>query len=207
MEPTTETKILNAARELFAKRGYAGARMQEIADLAGINKGLLHYYFKSKEALFKAIFREAFTHFSNVLRDVLTEERPAIEKIERIVEEYMDLLCKNPTLPGFIVNELHTNTDQFVSEIMEAPHRPDPSRLIMQLHLEGQAGKIRPVDPFQTVLSILSLCAFPFIARPLLQRMVQVDQETYLELMRQRKAAVKDFIRMALLPNDQSTSI
>lgn len=201
---TTEEKIVEAAREIFAQKGFAGARMQEIADRAGINKGLLHYYFRSKEALFKAIFREAFAQFSQVLLDLLSGDAPVLEKIERIVDIYMDMLCQNPTLPGFIVNELHTNTEQFVAEIMQSPAKPDPSRLIMQLHLEAQTGKIRSVDPFHTVLNILSMCVFPFIARPLIQQMVHLDEPTYMELMRQRKKAVKDFIRTALLPEGQS---
>lgn len=201
---STEEKIVEAAREIFAQKGFAGARMQEIADRAGINKGLLHYYFKSKEALFKAIFREAFTQFSQVLRDILAGEAPVLEKIERIVDVYMEMGCKNPTLPGFIVNELHTNTEQFVAEIMQSPVKPDPARLIMQLQLEAQTGKIRPVDPFNTVLNVLSMCVFPFIARPLIQQMVHLDEATYMELMRQRKEAVKVFIRTALTPEGQS---
>ena len=203
----TEEKILDAAREIFAQRGFSGARMQDIADQAGINKGLLHYYFRSKEALFKVIFREAFIRFSKTLHTVISEERPLLEKIDRIVDEYTDLLCQNPALPGFIVNELHTNPDQFVAEIMQLPERPDPSRLVLQLHIESQAGRIRKVDPLQAMLSILSMCAFPFIARPMLQRMVHIDQETYLGLMRQRTHAVKDFIRTALLPEGQPTEL
>ena len=53
---TTEQKILDAAEVVFHEKGFDGARMQEIADKATINKGLLHYYFKSKDALFDAIF-------------------------------------------------------------------------------------------------------------------------------------------------------
>lgn len=204
METNTEEKILIAAREIFTQRGFAGTRMQEIADRAGINKGLLHYYFKTKETLFKAIFKEAFLQFSRKLNEVLSSERPVMEKVESIVDEYLDLLLANPNLPGFIVNELHTNTEAFIAEIMSMSERPDPSRLIMQLHLDSQAGKIRQVDPFHTVLNILSMCVFPFIARPMLQSMVHLDDATYLHLMRQRKAAIKDFIRHAIQSPDQS---
>lgn len=55
-----EQKILTAARNVFIRKGFAGARMQEIADEAGINKALLHYYFRSKEKLFEVIFKESF---------------------------------------------------------------------------------------------------------------------------------------------------
>ncbi len=59
----TEEQILKAARKLFENKGFNGARMQEIADEAGINKSLLHYYFRSKEGLFDQIFLEAFKDF------------------------------------------------------------------------------------------------------------------------------------------------
>ena len=108
--------------------------MQEIADRAGINKGLLHYYFRSKEALFKVIFREAFTRFSKILHTVLSEDRPLLEKIDRIVDEYMDLLCQNPALPGFIVNELPLAVEmldapEIAPPLALAPRRSDLARL------------------------------------------------------------------------------
>ncbi|MFZ4428004.1 MAG: TetR/AcrR family transcriptional regulator [Saprospiraceae bacterium] len=200
MDISTEEKILEAARELFADRGYSGVRMREIAARAGINKGLLHYYFRNKEALFISVFKESFSRFSRKLNDIMASEQKLPDKIDTIVEEYMSLLIANPNLPGFIISELHTNTAAFVGEIMSLPDRPDPSLLVMQLHLEAQMGRIRPNDPFHTVLHILSICAFPFIAKPIFQRIARLDDEGYLQLMQQRKAAIKDFIRNALVP-------
>jgi TetR/AcrR family transcriptional regulator len=200
MDISTEEKILEAARELFAEKGYSGVRMREIAAKAGINKGLLHYYFRNKEALFISIFKESFAKFSRKLNEIMASEQNLPEKIDTIVEEYMSLLIANPNLPGFIVSELHTNTLEFVGEIMSLPDRPDPSLLVMQLHLEAQMGRIRPNDPFHTVLHILSMCAFPFIAKPIFQRIARLDDEAYLQLMQQRKAAIKHFIRNALIP-------
>lgn len=199
---STEEKILAAAQELFAEQGYSGVRMRAIAEHAGINKGLLHYYFRNKEALFKAVFKEAFQKFSRRLNEIMASEERLPEKIDTIVEEYMSFLIANPGLAGFIVSELHTNTDAFIGEIMSLPDRPDPSPLVMQLHLGGQMGQISKVDPFHTVLHIMSLCVFPFIARPIFQRIARLDDAAYLQLMEQRKAEVKDFIRKALIPGD-----
>ena len=200
MHLTTEEKILEAAQELCAERGYSGVRMREIAERAGINTGLLHYYFRKKEALFKAVFKAFFQKFSRQLNEIMASEEPVLEKIDIIVEEYMSLLIAHPNLPGFIVSELHTNTEAFVGEVMAMSDRPDPSMLVMQLHLAGQTGHIRKVDPFHTVLHIMSLCVFPFIAKPIFQRIAHLDDNTYLHLMQQRKAEVKDFIRKALVP-------
>ena len=69
---TTEQKILEAAQEVFHEKGYDGARMQEIADKASINKGLLHYYFKTKDSLFEAIFSIAFRQMIAQIQAIIT---------------------------------------------------------------------------------------------------------------------------------------
>ena len=204
IEPSAGERILQAAKEVFAQKGFAATRMQEIADHAGINKGLLHYYYKSKERLFRAVFEDAFTRFSRRLNDILASEMPLLEKLDSLVDEYLDMLLEHPNLPGFIVSELHTNSEEFIHELMNMKERPDPARLIMQVHLEAQAGRIRDVDPFHLVLSILSMCAFPFIARPLFQKMANIDDDMYRSLMQTRKKAVKDLLFHAIRIPDQS---
>ncbi len=63
-DSSTEQNILNAAISVFQKKGMAGARMQEIADEAGINKAMLHYYYRSKQLLFDAVFYDLMSHRS-----------------------------------------------------------------------------------------------------------------------------------------------
>lgn len=202
MEGSTEEKILQAAKEVFTQKGYAAARTQEIADRAGVNKGLLQYYFKgnSKEKLFKAIFEEAFLKVTTRINVIFESEDTLENKLELALDAYFDMLLSNPTLPGFIVNELHTNTHAFVEEIMSKPSRPNPFPLIMQIMEEAAQGKIRPIHPMHLVLNVLSMSVFPFIARPLLQRLIQVDDATFMEMMRQRKAEILDFVKHAIKP-------
>jgi len=202
MEGSTEEKILQAAKEVFTQKGYAAARTQEIADRAGVNKGLLQYYFKgnSKEKLFKAIFEEAFLKVTTRINVIFESEDTLERKLELALDAYFDMLLSNPTLPGFIVNELHTNTHAFVEEIMSKPSRPNPFPLIMQIMEEAAEGKIRPIHPMHLVLNVLSMSVFPFIARPLLQRLIQVDDATFMEMMRQRKAEILDFVKHAIKP-------
>lgn len=202
MELSTEEKILQAAKEVFTQKGYAAARTQEIADRAGVNKGLLQYYFKgnSKEKLFKAIFEEAFLKLSARINLIFESEDSLEHKLELVVDAYFDLLLSNPNLPGFVMNELHTNTHAFVEEIMSKPSRPNPLPLIMQITEEAAQGKIRPVNPIHLVLNVLSMCVFPFVARPLFQRLVNIDDEAFLQMMRLRKAEIMDFVKHAIKP-------
>jgi TetR/AcrR family transcriptional regulator len=197
-EPSAEGKILEAARQVFMQKGFAAARMQEIADVAGINKGLLHYYFRNKNQLFRAVFDEAFERFALQINEVFAADLPLRRKIEAFVEHYIDIMLENPALPSFVLNELNQKGEEFVAEIMSRSHRPNPLPLIGQIQLEVDTGRIRPLNPLHLLLNMLSMCAFPFIARPLFQGIAQVDDAAYLRLMASRKREVADFIWRAI---------
>src|SRR5512138_3136226 len=101
-----ESRILDAADAVFVRRGTDGARMQEIADEAGVNKALLHYYYRSKERLSDAVFeRVAAVLFSDVL-PIMASDLELEEKIDRFVEADLALLCRHPYLPGYVLGEL-----------------------------------------------------------------------------------------------------
>jgi len=190
----TEEKILEAARTVFTQKGFAAARMQEIADVAEINKGLLHYYFRSKNRLFQAVFREAFGKVVKHINQVFEADMPLLDKIEIFVRRYMETLMENPEVPAFVINELNQKGTGFIDELMERGQRPNPLPLIMQIQAEVEAGNIRPVNPFHLVLSMLSMCVFPFIARPLFQAFTQVNDQQYMHLMQNRAQEVTDLI-------------
>ena len=194
MELTTEEKIRHAARKVFTSKGFAAARMQQIADEAEINKGLLHYYYRSKKKLFQAIFDEAFTRFSSDINQVFSADIPLFEKIEQFVDRYISMVIANPELPGFIINELNQKGEAFIQEILSRQTRPNPMPLITQIQAEAEAGRIRPINPAELFLNILSLCLFPFLARPMFQGMTGINNETYEEMMRQRKQEVAKFV-------------
>jgi len=201
-ELNTEEKIVQAAKEVFTQKGYAATRTQEIADRAGVNKGLLQYYFKgnSKEKLFKAIFEEAFLKVTSRLNVIFESEDSIENKIALVVDVYFDMLLNNPNLPGFVVNELHTNTHAFVEEIMSKPGRPNPIPLMIQISKEIEEGKIREINPVHLILNVMSMCIFPFIARPLFQKVIGIDDQSFMMLMHARKKEVIDFVRNALKP-------
>jgi len=107
----TEQQILNAARQVFLEKGLSGARMQDIADKAEINKAMLHYYFKNKELLFETIFQETagklFPHFDKLMDSDLN----FFDKIRSIVSSYIEMVSQNPYLPLFVISELNKNPE------------------------------------------------------------------------------------------------
>src|SRR5512140_406633 len=112
IEPfSTEGSILEAAKKVFISHGFDGTSMQQIANEAGINKSLLHYYFRNKEKLFSAVFSYAFQNFVPQIQEILNSGVSVFIKIERIIAEYMDMLLKNEFIPSFILHEINRNPD------------------------------------------------------------------------------------------------
>ena len=194
----TENRILEAAKRVFVRKGYAGARMQEISDEAGINKGLLHYYFKSKDNLFTAIFEQAFYEFIPRQNEIFDADLPLFTKIEQFVVRYLDFLAEHPYLPSFILQELQRHPDVFIQKLSEMDMKPNPMKLVMQIQMEVEKGHIRPIHPVHLVVNVLSMCVFPFVARPMMQAMLQVSDADYFEFMKSRKGVIVEFVKNAL---------
>jgi len=202
-EVNTEQKILNAAKEVFQKKGMTGARMQEIADKAGINKALLHYYYRTKEKLFEKVFVIAFSLFIPRVKEMMASDKPILEKINFFVDNYMDLLYKHPYIPGFVINELNRNPNILIDII-------EKNTLIKQEHLledlekqlenDIKENKIRTIDARSLLINMLALCVFPVVARPVLTGVLfENDSKAYEKFLSQRKDLVKEFLKNALL--------
>jgi len=202
-EVNTEQKILNAAKEVFQKKGMTGARMQEIADKAGINKALLHYYYRTKEKLFEKVFEIAFSLFIPRVKEMMASDKPILEKINFFVDNYMDLLYKHPYIPGFVINELNRNPNILIDII-------EKNTLIKQEHLledlekqlenDIKENKIRTIDARSLLINMLALCVFPVVARPVLTGVLfENDSKAYEKFLSQRKDLVKEFLKNALL--------
>ena len=193
----TSHKILTAARQVFLLKGMAGARMQDIADAAGINKALLHYYFRNKENLFKTILLEEARKFFPRLNLVFEADIPLFTKIERFAAEYIDEILENPFLPLFIINQINQDTDHFLRDML-SKNQPKPHALLRQIEAEVKKGTIRPIEPEQLLMNLVSMCIFPFMAKPLLHRTLGISDRRFRELMEARKKEVPRFVIAAL---------
>jgi AcrR family transcriptional regulator len=204
IDRNTEQIILDAARQIFIKKGMEGARMQEIADLAGINKALLHYYFRNKEKLFNTIFNQSFGDFFSRITILMNSDSDLLLKISKFIEAYMDIMLKNPFLPRFIITEINRNpqvvVDKFNSIGAEVIHK-NIKLLERQIKVEVQKGTIKYIDPKQLISSIIGLCLFPFLAEPLLKMLLfEGDQAKYDRYLKDRKKVVEQIILDALKP-------
>lgn len=189
----TEGQILEAAKEVFQKKGMDGARMQEIANEAGINKAMLHYYYRSKQLLFEAVFSNAFSLLAPQLNKVLNDDSSIEDKVKNFTSSYITFISKHPYLPNFIIQELNRNP-KFFEKIQQTPGFPTLEKFNRQVEAEVANGILKPVDGNQLFIHIISLNIFPFVATPLIKGFLNIDDKGFKQLMEQRKAAVSEFI-------------
>lgn len=173
--------------------------MQEIADEAGINKAMLHYYFRSKEKLYHAIVIETLGQIIPKLAAALKQEGSLWERIERVVNTYIDTLVDNPDIPFFIMSELSQKRERFVLELKQrAQYFPAIKGLLMQITQEIQAGNIKPIPPLHLILNIMGMTIFPFMAKPVFCTILDFPEQDFGELMEERKVVIVEFLKSAL---------
>jgi AcrR family transcriptional regulator len=194
---STEENILRVAREVFMKNGYDGTSMQMIADEAGINKSLLHYYYRTKEKLFGKIFAKVFSQFIPHLGVIFMSEMTMKEKIYAFVDRYIDIFLKNPLIPIFVMQELSKNPQHLTQLIKEAGLNPEIliQNIVNSMKKEG----VHLDDPRQFFVNMIGLCVFPFAAKPLIKRMLFENDETaYSAFLMDRKKAIPEMMIKAL---------
>ncbi|KXO01192.1 TetR family transcriptional regulator [Aequorivita aquimaris] len=189
----TEGQILDAAKNVFQKKGMDGARMQEIADAAGINKAMLHYYYRSKQLLFEAVFSNAFSLLAPQLNKILNDDSSIEEKVKNFTHNYISFIIKHPYLPNFIIQELNRNP-KFFEKIQQNAAFPTLEKFKNQVNEEVEKGILKPINGEQLFINIISLNIFPFVATPLIKGFLKFDDKGFKQLMEQRKTAVSEFI-------------
>ena len=198
MKENSKEKALLTAKQLFMEKGKDGVRMQEIADKAGVNKGLLHYYFKSKNDLFMEVFAEEAKHLYGDLNDILKSDLAMEAKFEAIIDRYFDMLYEKPNLPTFVLFEINKHpeiAEEFAKEV-------NVQETIQLLDNEFKNNRITssPEFAFQVILNIISLCIFPFAMRPLVQKMGNKTDLDWNDFMESRKAFLKGLIINSFRP-------
>lgn len=193
----TSNKILNAAFEEFEEKGYNGARMQSIANRAGINKALLHYYYKSKDAMFKLILNKAFNLLMPKIVSIFEEDTDFFETIEKFVSTYINILINNPYIPNFVTQEINNNPTRLLNLVKSPGINLNPVKEKITKAVED--GIIDEIDPNQLIINIMSLCIFPFVGRPIIEGvLLNGDKDKFEQLIQQRKKEVSEFIIKAI---------
>lgn len=184
-DQSTEEKIKEAARIVFTRKGFAATRTRDIAQEANINLALLNYYFRSKEKLFGLIMLEKMQNFFGFIGPIIYNEGLSLDlKIEAIVSNYIDLIQDNPDMPFFILGESRNNPE-FVMNAMPRKDFLKNSFFIKQLK-----EKKPDQDPYQFLLSMLGMTIFPFLMKPVFQKITDIKDAKFKQMMTERKKLI-----------------
>jgi len=203
-DENSKEKIIAAAWQVFVDKGYDGARMQEIADLAGINKAMIYYYFKSKDELFEGILSDTFQRFFTGFFEMMDLQTTSVtEFIPAFVDAHVDFLAQNPNLPKLLIREIHGSNPaiqrvlhHFFSELITELS----TKVLINIDDAAKRGEIRPVDPMQTIFNVLGLNIMFFTMRPVINVFMEKFPINETELLTRRKEAIKDLLLYGLLP-------
>jgi len=191
--------ILKAAVREFAEEGVAGARTEAIARSAGVNKALLYYYFKDKEALYGAVLDQVFGGVRAAIHDALSQELSPREKLASYVCAHFDYIASNPLYPRIVQAEfLRAGREPSrLQRVAKEYFRPVFLEISALLKAGAQRGDFRQVDPVHFIPSMISVIVFYFNTAPIMKLMTGSDPMSPARLA-ERRSAVLDFISAAL---------
>ena len=192
--------ILKAAVDEFAEHGIAGARTDAIARAAHVNKALLYYYFKDKDALYEAVLDHVFSGLRDRVMPVLESELGPREKIIEYVARYFDYIAANPCFPRVVQAEwmrMAPKGNPQMARIAREYFSPIYRRVAALLREGAEAGEFRDVNPIDFLPTLVGIIIFYFGAAPAMKTLLNVDPLSK-ERLQERREFVLDFVSLAL---------
>ena len=202
-----EARIVEAARALFIEKGYADASMSDIAAAAGIKRSTLHYYFRTKDRLFQAIFADIVREIFPRIQVILEKKTPFMERLNAVIDEYMALFRANPALPQFIIGEIQRDVHHLIRVLHELEVEGYICTIKRRLVDEIQRGELRRVPLRDFFLTFYSLVIFPTLTRNLIETLLLEDGERYDDFIRQWKRRALTQVGYLLLNTDDRTDV
>lgn len=178
-----EFRIIEAAKALFVEKGFAETSMSDIATRVGINRPALHYYFRTKDRMFQAVFGMIIQKVLPKLQDIITaKDTPVAERVSRVLDTYYEIFKEKPELPLFIVNEIHRDTEHILNAIYNSPMKPAFTTLIASLREEMADGRLNVVPLPALFYTFYGLMTFPFLTKGLAEHLLE-EGKTFDELL------------------------
>lgn len=186
----TEEHIKETAKKVFLKEGRYNATTQEIADAAGVNRTLLHYYFRSREVLLEKVLLEGQMEFRQKMSENVGKELPFKERISRFIDVWMEHTLQYPYLDAYLVTQMHTGNLLENLELETKNNAGDKARFFKEMEAEMKAGRISQMEPIQFLLNLISMISYPLIMRPLMEKALSINKKSYNKIIAERKEAI-----------------
>ncbi|MEM8559125.1 MAG: TetR/AcrR family transcriptional regulator [Bacteroidota bacterium] len=198
-EDAAEANILDAAQRVFLRSGTDGARMQEIANEAGVNKSMLHYYFRSKERLAEAVFMRAVRTTYRRFEPAMQSSGPFEEFLRALVAADLAMMDDHPYLVGYILSELHHHPERWRQAIrLEFPVGSEAMQAKLDAAIE--AGEIRPISLLAFTTFIVSMTFFPSVGGGLVRAYVGASKEEWDAYLADREELIVELCLNGLRP-------
>jgi len=204
--PDTRSRILEAAVDEFSEKGKYGARMQAIADRAGINKAMIHYYFTDKETLYESVFQFFFSDLFGKFSAIIDEQQSFENKLERLIAAYIDMLSANERIVRLMQREFADKGKTVKKAIRKLSQSGSVffPEVIRELIDQAKAdGVVRNVDTVQTLISIVGMSVLFFVGRPIIETIWDIKPENQREFLEARKKSIVDMILNGLLVSER----
>ena len=209
-DATAETRILDAARRVFIRRGTAGARMQEIAAEAGVNQALLHYYFGTKDRLAERVFIESAGRLVAALTHVPEPGASLEQLLQHFVSGYIDAVRTMPFIPPYLLAEAHQHPER-IAALMQRAIGTAPAAIAaaMTARIEGMIAErvalrtMRPMSTRQFMVNVSargSLRHIDRLAQPVLSGAFGFDDADFDAFLDERREELPRFILNAMRP-------
>ncbi len=193
-ESATEELIINTAKHIFFFKGNYHATTQDIADAAGVNRALIHYYFRTREQLMDAVLKVAMTKMHERLQMITQSQVSFKEKVSNLITIIIDGMLETPYLENFVVNEF--NRLDLAFEVN--PHKELIENCLagffIEMREEMQKGTIPTIDPLHFVINLVALCAYPISMGPLIQRTFGLAVDDYQQFIQDQKKIIYNLI-------------
>ena len=197
-----EARIIEAAKQVFIRKGYAAATMSDVAAEVGIGRTALHYYFRTKDILFEAISGQLLSTFLPNIDRIMDEESTILEKMPKIIDCYMKMVRANPLIPGFVISEMRRDPQHLLQTFMKNQQAIQPLlRLRRQVEDEMEKGLINKIPIVDLVTTVVSMVVFPILVRqPLMISFMDNDANQFDAYMDRRKKLIVEVVMHLLSP-------
>lgn len=182
-----ERQIIETAQQLFIEKGFAGTSMSDIAATVGINRPTLHYYFRTKDKMFKAVFGSIVISLMPKIHDIIKLDIPFVDRMGMVLDEYIELFTKEPYLPKFICGEIQRDVNHLLEVAKELQFEAVLSLVKDTLLAEMEAGKIKKVPLPMVFLTFYSLLTYPFLVRNLITTLFLDNEEDFTSFLQEWK--------------------
>lgn len=185
----TEQLIKDTAKNIFFKKGLLSATTQEIADEAGVNRALIHYYFRSREQLIETILDDAINETREKIYAIFESTEPFKEKISKYLDIFIDRDLEYPYIQNFIITEMTRNPEK-MKEHSSRKKNYMQKLILPQLRREMEMGNVPAIDAEHFMVNMMSLCSYPLIAKPFIQDVFSFDSKEYKAFLKERKKVI-----------------